>query len=184
MIKDLPEGQTHSYGDGCGESAHNAPKETTKTNEISSELVEPQSIEEDSAFEKIVNRMATEFPRTVNWNKLVAPYLREIQEYAKGEYERGKNEPKVLTATECAMAERGHRESQEIIKEIKQKAVEDFRNSKAFRDMEKEARKEGRRDIMYVINDTATFLSGGRAKTAEEFRDEVKEKLAQKVNSA
>jgi hypothetical protein len=27
MIKDLPECQTHSYGDGCGEKAHNAPKE-------------------------------------------------------------------------------------------------------------------------------------------------------------
>lgn len=23
MFKDSPEGQTHSFGDGCGESAHN-----------------------------------------------------------------------------------------------------------------------------------------------------------------
>lgn len=26
MFQDLPEGQTHSFNDGCGEPAHNAPE--------------------------------------------------------------------------------------------------------------------------------------------------------------
>jgi hypothetical protein len=125
---DSSEGQTHSYGDGCGELAHNAPKEPRiLTQEDWNELhIAPKIEEIVTDFSKVfVNHFSSrEWERLDKWLRSTYPL------YAKGEYERGRG------------------------------------------------------DVMFAINDTATFLSGGRAKTAEEFRDEVKEKLAQKVNSA
>ena len=51
------------------------------------------SKEENNPFEKIVSRMCSEFPiDKVDWNKRVAPYLREFQQLIDNARQEGKNE--------------------------------------------------------------------------------------------
>ena len=67
MIKDLPEGQTHYYNDGCGEPEHNTMDWKQKIREDYKDILSPEIIDKTIEYwSNFLSQKAAEIEKEIN----------------------------------------------------------------------------------------------------------------------